>query len=416
MSPKSPDVTWRHVLEANGWVFGNYSDPDVTLKLLWRQKPQDFWEFFSPEKDIVNRFPSVGHINDKANNMRAIKLFFQGIGCNYEEVHPASYSLRNYGDCLAFLEDVDVIQRASSTNETLWYIKNPKGTQGKGIRVLPTSFLLLELGIASDKFGDHNTRQNVCRRLKVERHAEFLQKQIHPPLLIHGSTFHARFYILILSTDPYIVLFRKGFVLRNLYPYQEYAPEHVKPVALDRNNDNQGGEGPEVKPKEGPMTLPLESYITHTTFQERHANYSYTDHFWLFNKVEEYFGSEKMGVLLDSLQRLAMTMTDVIEPGNTKQEGLYFFLAVDSVVKNDMSVRLLEVNTVPYIGVESDMWQGRQREDFKIANEVLHLGYKYWGLKEREGLVLSEDWEMLRDGKKRLFPLYSCHAPLYPEL
>jgi hypothetical protein len=399
------------------------------LKLFWRQKPRDFWEYFSPGKDIVNRFPSYGHINDKAGNMKAIKSFFQGIGCNYEDLHPASYSLRNYGECLAFLEDAHGLHEDSSKPDTLWYIKHPRGTGGKGIRVLPTSFLLSELKITSDDISGKATREATCRRLRAARRTDFFQKQIHPPLLIHESTFHVRIYLLVLSTDPYVVLFRKGFILRNLHPYQEYSPEESerffqeedkktksKEETKEKGESDEGETRLEEEQGDNSRTLPLEGFITHTTFQEKHLNYSYTDHFWLFDKVEEYLGEEKMEVFLNSLKRMAATMSDVIEPENPKQEGLYFFLAVDSVVKEDMSVRVLEMNTVPYLGIESEVWEGRQREDFKIANEVLHLVYKFWGLKEKTGLVLSDDWELLRDGGERLLTLQSCEPALSSEL
>ncbi|MCL4419353.1 tubulin--tyrosine ligase family protein, partial [Patescibacteria group bacterium] len=102
--------------------------------------------------------------------------------------------------------------------------KHPTGGRGEGIRVLPTSLLLSGFDMTVSDLENAESRTLACRRATSSFHVEMIQKEVYPPLLIHGSTFHVRTYLLIVSTDPYVVLFRKGFALRNLHPYTTYVP------------------------------------------------------------------------------------------------------------------------------------------------------------------------------------------------
>lgn len=352
---------------------------------MWRRRPKDFWRFFREEHDLVNGFPSKEHISDKSKNMRAIKKFYHTTGCSYLELHPASHSMRHYGDCLAFMDDL----AASYTGqpEILWFLKNPNGCRGEGIRVLPTSQVFTEFGITTADLMDSTSRINACKRTTSSLHIDMIQKEVYPPLLIHGSTFHVRTYLLVVSTNPYVVLFRNGFVLRNLHRYATYEEGKT-----------------EIRTTEGgKKTLPLENYITHTTFQKSHPDYSYPNHWWQFDKLREYFGEEKYSNLLVSLKKMATTLTDVIQSQNPKQKGFYFFLSVDCIVRDDLTPQLLEMNTIPYLGILPEVWKTRQQEDFKVVNEILHIMYKYHSeiktgdSSDVASLALSKDWELLRN-------------------
>lgn len=213
-------------------------------------------------------------------------------------------------------------------------------------------------------------------------------------------------YLLIVSTNPYVVLLRKGFALRNIHPYEEYVE----------------GQSRIVENEDGTKTLPLDSYITHTTFQKKHENFTYPDHWWTFDKVEEYFGPENSEKIITGLKKIASIVTDILEGHNPKERGLYYFLAIDSIIRSDFSAQMLEMNTIPYLGILPDMVESRQREDFKLVNEILHIVYSFETHSrnperdfQAKKLELSPDWHLIRNDYNqpefRAAPKTDCKTP-----
>lgn len=254
-------------------------------------------------------------------------------------------------------------------------------------------------GSSIDQFEDFCTSPSVDEDFLV-------QESIEPLLLVHGSRFHIRSYLLIVSTDPFIALFRNGFALRSFHPYLPYIPGR-----------------PKVNPRK--KSLPLAQYITHTKFQEMHPRYSYADHWWTYDRIQKYFeseeslGSEKFSNLLDNVKRMTLTVSDTLRPRHPAKKGMYYFLSVDMMVKSDLTLRLLEANTSPLLAVQPYMWNARVKEDFKIMNEILHIIYTYYTESRKDGqfdptsLILSPDWDLLDDEysvpSRRYAPLVSCY-------
>lgn len=398
---------WPKLLTAHGWQSSHYSDPDVVLKLLWKNVPEDFWHHFNPETNLVNRFPEAHHISDKLSHDKLIKAFFARTGCSWREMYPLSFDLHDDKECKQFVEACFEDAEA----EKIWFFKPSGGRGGSGIRVLPTHAILppdfypVPSNIKERKDWVRAKTEYFCASPEISK--DFLvQEAIEPLTLIHGARFHIRAYLLIVSTDPYIALFRNGFALRSFHPHVPYSRSGKAKV------------NPRTK------SLPLNQYITHTKFQEKHPSYSYPDHWWTYDKLRKYYreqpelGDDKFLLLLDAIKKMTLTVSDTLLPNNPTSKGLYYFLSVDMMVKADGSLRLLEANNSPLLAVQPGMWEGRIAEDFRIMNEILHIVYTFHmdskipGKADPKSLVLSPEWDLLHDNfsepERRYAPVRYC--------
>eukprot|EP00466_Bigelowiella_natans_P021199 jgi/Bigna1/145124/aug1.95_g19832 len=138
--------------------------------------------------------------------------------------------------------------------------------------------------------------EELSRKFKTQKLKSVVQAAVHPPLLIGGSKFDIRAYILIANTYPFFVFSRHLWSFEEFTKYIEAAGIHEKVPGLQRASSND-----------------IRLYVE------------------------------------EELQRLFLTVFLSAKDKIRRANGYWSLLGVDVAVMDDMTMRVLEVNTNPSV-------------------------------------------------------------------
>jgi len=122
-------------------------------------------------------------------------------GCTFESlgVQPKSWDMNRPSECKAFFDEHEDKGRMIVFKSC----KAGEGSKGAGISV-------------TDDLGEYREQWGKCETGAFNYVA---QHYIEHPLLIKNRKFDMRVYILVASTQPYIVFFNPGYIRRSLAEY-----------------------------------------------------------------------------------------------------------------------------------------------------------------------------------------------------
>lgn len=164
----------RDCLARRGWAIlpANYSFSGE-FQLKWVQTHAEVNFFTHVEgQQLVNHIPNIGQV-------LCTKKALVSCARDQRSLLPVSFDLSDKGDLRKFLEEA----------EGAWIVKPFASNQGKGI------FLVNDLGHFKEQL-----RENSVSRSFVT------QKYVEDPLLVGGHKFDIRFFALIASSQPLLVL------------------------------------------------------------------------------------------------------------------------------------------------------------------------------------------------------------------
>ena len=161
---------------------------------------------FSPGHQMVNHIQHISHLTKKNGLLETLRQYEilmrrDQIPWRVSDIFMETYQLDKPEEYTAF--------KNTYTSGELWICKPCGKNQGKGI-FLVNDLKQLE-AIKNDKKQTRYSTSPTTKRI--------IQRYITNPLLINGYKFDVRAYMLIASTEPYIVFYHPGYVRLTCEPY-----------------------------------------------------------------------------------------------------------------------------------------------------------------------------------------------------
>jgi Tubulin-tyrosine ligase family len=179
---------------------------------------QDLGKDFACSSQAYNHIPGNGGLfrNDyfAENYIRYFRRYSKAdaLACfTFETFYPEIWNLDDPEDCDHFFKS----ELIRPIREKLPYVKkfaSPIHIGEVDIVLQEDEEKLKELYAGGDKCG------NVTN-------GNMIQRFVNDPLLIDGHKFELRAYLLIASTNPYIVYYHDGFIRRSLFKYNDLKPD-----------------------------------------------------------------------------------------------------------------------------------------------------------------------------------------------
>jgi len=172
------------------------------------------------------------------------RKYAQSFGCSLDELNimPTSFLGDNTTDCYNFLS------HAATKHNSVWLTKPYNGVCGKGIEIyedLPQLFKKI----------------NFCKDVKKSRFV--IQEYLPNLLLLNERKFDIRAFILIARTSPYFLYYHPGYLR----------------VAVNKLGEAGG----------------REVHLTNTHIQEKIEGFTPEDHYWTFERFQQYISNTSSG-------------------------------------------------------------------------------------------------------------------------
>ncbi|EGR28368.1 tubulin-tyrosine ligase family protein, putative [Ichthyophthirius multifiliis] len=225
-------------------------------------------------------------------------------------------------------------------NSNFWIAKNPKGTQGKDIK------LFKNVNELKDQIKQLKQNQQQSTNKTTSMYS-FVQKYLEKPLLIYNHKNDLRSYILIASIKPFVVLYQDGHFRKCIEEYnlESFVQFDIKQSQMHlTNRQNQSSHKDFNKIKES-LTLSIEEY----------KNYLKKEKNLKENDIQQIFISCRKAALYSIL-----AAKDRIG----KKKGQFQLLGLDLIIDENLKCYILEFNTNPAFFME-------QQIDFKITPQLV---------------------------------------------
>jgi len=223
------------------------------------------------------------------------------------EISPAQNRLYYKDECETFVAKVE--------RKYSFLLKPETGSQGQGItfhssaasvmRKVPQFFPCAE-----------NVSINAVDRYLV-------QEYIARPLLIHKAKFDLRVYLLVASTDPWMVFFREGYLRRSLHAYN--------PESKDRA-----------------------VYLTNTHYQSLKEGFKLSEHIWTFSMLQDYLTRNGLtgahyvdAVLAPYLKKVGNFVFQSAKAKLVRRKGSFNIFGLDFMIDDRFRVHFIEANGYP---------------------------------------------------------------------
>ena len=174
-----------------------------------------------------------------------------------------------------------------------------------------------------------------------------VQEYIQKPLLIQGSKFDVRIYMLIASTDPWLVFYHRGYLRRSLGIY-------------DSNSRK-----PSV-------------FLTNTHYQSSVAGFKISDHIWTFDTLQRYLtftgrtGPYYVDTLLEPhIKRVVNFVFQSARKKLIRRRASFQIFGLDFMIDDAFRVHFIEANGYPgYTWSINFDTRGMIIDQFDLVQEV----------------------------------------------
>jgi len=248
---------------------------------------------------------------NKGQQLRTKMKFAKKYKCSYNDlgIQPAQFRLYVENEC----EDLKRI--GSQMSGQTWLLKPEAGSQGQGITF-------------HDNVDDiQGKRPNFfpCadRKSLPATERALVQQYIQQPLLLYKCKFDVRVYMLIASSDPWMVFYHPGYLRRALWPYT--------PNSKDRK-----------------------VYLTNTHFQSMKSGFKLSDHIWSFDAFQGYLSDKKItgahyidSMLNPYILSVAQYVFKSAVHKMTARRGSFQIFGLDFMIDQDFHVHFIEANGYP---------------------------------------------------------------------
>mmetsp|Transcript_10040 Transcript_10040/g.11573 ORF Transcript_10040/g.11573 Transcript_10040/m.11573 type:complete len:594 (-) Transcript_10040:102-1883(-) len=258
----------------------------------------------------------------KGKQLRCREELAENSGCSFSDisVQPPQWNIQTPQKCKEFYEEAGKPERA----DTIWIAKPGGSFHGKGITIHDSIQSLQK------KFG-------TCAKMLSD--GVVVQEYIKDPALMGGHKFDLRSYLLIASTDPFIVFYHDGFIRRAENKYSTDTSSLNDPLAHVTNSMGQSSE----------------------------------NHFFSFEQLQEVLTREngfKTDFMSSTFRTHAMRTTNFLfnsaynrTRGFIPTPGRFQLFALDWMIDKQGGMHLLEANGNPLIahyegiGLTPELWK-----------------------------------------------------------
>jgi len=258
-------------------------------------------------------------------------------GCEYSsiKVSPPQYNLREKADCERFFE----VAKDEANADKLWIGKDGGSYHGKNIKIYR--------GLKSEirkKYGR-------CTKDKKGSAGYIMMEYIANPQLIAGRKFDLRTYLLIASTQPFVVFYHRGFIRRSSKAYTDSSFSRASHITNHKVQDNTEG------------------------------------HFWSFDQLNEYLSTEAgfpSDFMSSKFPKYVKKVTNfVFQAARTRlkrRHGAFMLFGLDWMIDSDQNIHFLEANGNPTIsdypgtGLGPQIWNDMTELLTKLHREPETLG------------------------------------------
>ena len=340
---------------------------------------------------------------------------------------PQSYFMGNNGERRAFMQQLPCEQHL----EEPWLFKSNQH-KGKGIIFLDNSSDIRKLFITNDdlKHGfeqkddrlSHNCNRSApVKRFEVAKIAEFgfaanhideiahivkgehyiAQKFVSDTVLIDGRKFSIRVFIVVLSLNPYIVLFSDGYISINTQIFDE---QHISKENILSNREMSE----KHKNFEGEWNWNYQEFEDYIKYKEE-IHFSFDDvRVELMNAAKKTFDAidRDNGKFSKTTRKKLKKYIPLAEEQGilSKDDNNYLWLAIDFLLTMDGKVKMLEINLHPGTRLfdhcswnnaddayfdSFDDWRCQQSRN--ITKEIVDVSFEI-AYRKKEGLPLNRRW------------------------
>ncbi len=278
---------------------------------------------------------------NKGQQLRRKESFTRKFGCKYNElaISPASYRLYHKDECDDLLEN--------EGHEITWLLKPETGSQGQGITFHTQ---VSQIKQKQPKFFP-------CRAKEWKATERYLvQEYLERPLLLKKSKFDVRVYMLIASSNPYLVFYHEGYLRRSLAVYN--------PLSKDRK-----------------------VYLTNTHFQSMKSGFKLSEHIWSFQEFQHYLweqgrtgGHYVDSVLNPYLKKVSLFIFHTARHKLIKRKGTFHIFGIDFMIDDDWHTWFIESNGYPGFTWSLNFDTRQMAEDYYNLGQQVHENPRFFML------------------------------------
>mmetsp|Transcript_11741 Transcript_11741/g.13625 ORF Transcript_11741/g.13625 Transcript_11741/m.13625 type:complete len:575 (+) Transcript_11741:149-1873(+) len=332
IAPKNPNVFVNFRTKACSYFCSLIKDEGLreSQNNPYRMPPEflfidyrKYTKYSSLKRTIINQ---VGRGSScigggKGKQLRCREELAENAGCKFEDlsVQPPSWNIQSIQTCKEFY----AIAKKPEHKNTIWIAKPGGSFHGRGITIHDS------VNSLQKKFG-------TCTKTLSD--GVIIQEYVKDPATIGGHKFDLRSYLLIASTDPFIVFYHDGFIRRAENKYSTDSSSLKDPLAHVTNAMGQSSE----------------------------------NHFFSFEQLQEVLSREhgfKSDFMSNTFRTNAMRVTNFLfnsaynrTRGLIPTPGRFQLFALDWMIDRKGGLYLLEANGNPLIahyeniGLTPDLW------------------------------------------------------------
>jgi len=269
---------------------------------------------------------------NKGQQLKVKETFVRKFGCKYNDlgISPMSYRL--------YLEDECADLAKLEARGVTWLLKPETGSQGQGITFHS------EVNSVMNKVPQFFPCK-VSEWKPTERY--LVQEYLEKPLLLKKSKFDVRVYMLIASSNPFLVFYHEGYLRRALAEYE-------------------------------PMSKDRKVYLTNTHFQSMKKGFKLSDHIWPFSMMQDHLrehdktGAHYVETMLNPyIKKVALLIFQSARKKFKKRKGTFHIFGIDFMIDANYHTWFIESNGYPGF-TWSINFDSRQmvEEYFNLAQQV----------------------------------------------
>mmetsp|Transcript_43910 Transcript_43910/g.70249 ORF Transcript_43910/g.70249 Transcript_43910/m.70249 type:complete len:1012 (+) Transcript_43910:449-3484(+) len=253
--------------------------------------------------------------------------------CSYNSlgIQPAQYRLYMKEECEDFL--------SNSGNDKTYLLKPETGSQGNGITFHKN------VDAVKKKAKEFFPCKQNASMSALER--KLVMEYIERPLLLERSKFDVRVYMLIASSEPWIVFYHQGYLRRSLFEYSSTSTNRAV-------------------------------YLTNTHYQAKRENFKLSDHIWTFDTLQAYLtrngraGAHYVDSVLEPyIKRVANFVFQTARPKLERRKGSFHLFGLDFMIDENFQVHFIEANGYPgYTWSINFDTRGFVAEQFNLVQEL----------------------------------------------